>query len=209
MRILIADDHPVVRLGLRQILSEGIWPLTVAEAATAADVLQQLELSGWDLLLLDVSMPGRGGIDILKDVKSRLPRLPVLMLSAHSEEQFAVRALRAGAAGYLTKDAVCDELVSAARKVGEGGRYVTATLAEKLAADLAETATRPPHELLSDREFEVLRSIGRGRTVTEIAAEMHLSPKTISTYRVRLLDKLGMTSTAQLTRYAVDNHLVD
>jgi DNA-binding NarL/FixJ family response regulator len=209
MRILIADDHPIVRRGLREIMAEGISPLTIAEAASAADVLQLLETGTWDVLLLDISMPGRGGIDILKDVKSRLPRLPVLMLSAHPEQQFAVRALRAGAAGYLTKDAVATELIGAVRKVSEGGRYVTPSLAELLAAGVAEVVTRPPHELLSDREYEVLRRIGSGRTVSEIAAGMHLSPKTISTYRARLLEKLGMTSNAQLTRYALDNHLVE
>jgi DNA-binding NarL/FixJ family response regulator len=209
MRILIADDHPVVRAGLRQILAEAIQPLQTAEAANAAEVLHALETGCWDLLLLDVSMPDRGGIDILKDVKARLPRLPVLMLSAHSEEQFAVRALRAGAAGYLTKDVVTDELIGAVRKVAGGGRYVTEALAERLAAGLDETAMRAPHELLSDREYQVLRGIGHGRTVSEIAAEMHLSVKTISTYRARLLEKLGLTSNAQLTRYALDNNLVD
>jgi two-component system, NarL family, invasion response regulator UvrY len=209
MRILIADDHPVVRRGLRQFLEEEIRPVTIAEAGNGPEVLEALERDHWDLLLLDVSMPGRGGIDILKDVKARLPSLPVLMLSAYPEEQFAVRALRAGAAGYLTKDVITSELISAVRKVGGGGRYVTEALAERLAAGLADSATRLPHELLSDREYEVLRRIGLGRTVGEIAAELHLSVKTISTYRARLLEKLGMTSSAQLTRYALDNGLVD
>jgi len=209
MKILIADDHAVVRRGLRQILADEIRPLTVGEATNAGEVLDEIEHGAWDVVVLDVSMPGRGGLDILKEVKSRRPRLPVLILSVHSEEQFAVRALRGGAAGYLNKEVAPDELVAAVRKVHGGGRYVSASLAEKLAAGLGEAQGRPAHELLSDREYEVLRRIGRGETVSEIAEDMALSVKTISTYRTRVLEKLGMTTNAQLTRYALDNGLVE
>jgi two-component system, NarL family, invasion response regulator UvrY len=209
MKILIADDHAIVRQGLRQILSEEFDPLVLGEAASAAAALQQIGAGPWDLIVLDVSMPGRSGLDVLRDIKVLQPRLPVLVLSLHPEEQFAVRALRAGASGYLTKDAATDELVAAVRKVLAGGCYVSGALAEKLASGLAETHARPAHELLSDREYEVLRRIASSQTVSEIAAEMHLSVKTVSTYRARVLDKLGLANNAQLTRYALDHGVVD
>jgi two-component system, NarL family, invasion response regulator UvrY len=209
MRVLLADDHAIIRQGLRKILAEQFELLTIGEAANAVEVLSQLDAEAWDLLVLDVSMPGRSGLDVLHDVKVLRPRMPVLVLSLHPEDQLAVRALRAGAAGYLTKDAAPDELVAAVLKVLTGGRYVSEALADKLATGLAEAQARAPHELLSDREFEVLRRIAASQSVTEIAAEIHLSVKTVSTYRTRLLDKLGLTNNVQLARYAVDHGLVD
>jgi two-component system, NarL family, invasion response regulator UvrY len=209
LRILIVDDHAVVRRGLREILSED--PNTVLVAGEAADcdqALAQLQASPWDAVLLDISLPGRGGLDVLQEIKTRHPSLPVLVLSVHPEEQYAVRVLRAGAAGYLNKDAAPTDLASAVKKITSGGRYVTPSLAERLAAQVAAPDQRPPHEQLSDREFEVLRRIASGRTVSEIAEDLHLSVKTVSTYRTRILAKMGMRTNAELTHYAIKNALV-
>jgi two-component system, NarL family, invasion response regulator UvrY len=209
MRILIADDHAVFRRGLKETLVEAFPRATFAEAKTAQETLELVRRSPWDVLVLDISMPGKSGLDILEDVKRLQPRLPILYLSMHPEEQFARRALRSGAAGYLTKDSVPDELKTAMRKVATGGRYVSAALAERLAEDLAKKTDTPPHELLSDREFQVLRMIASGKTVKEIAEELALSIKTISTYRARILEKTGSHTTAQLIRYALKEQLVD
>lgn len=209
MRILIADDHAVFRRGLKETLREAFARATFAEAATAQETLELVQRSDWEVLILDISMPGRSGLDILDDVRHLRPKLPVLFLSMHPEEQYARRALKSGAAGYLTKESVPDELKAAVRKVLTGGRYVSATLAERLAYELGRDSDTPAHELLSDREFQVLRMIASGKTVKEAADELGLSIKTVSTYRARILEKTGLRSTAELIRYALKAELVD
>lgn len=209
MRVLIADDHAVFRRGLRETLAEIFLKGTFGEAKTAQETVELVRRHHWDVLILDISMPGKTGLDILDELKRLRPRLPILLLSMHPEEQFARRALKAGAAGYLTKESVPEELKEAVRKIVAGGRYVSATLAEKLAVDLREGADTPLYELLSDREFQVLRMIASGKTVKDIAEELSLSVKTVSTYRARILEKSGMKTNAQLIRYALQSQLVD
>lgn len=206
-RVLLVDDHEVVRKGIRAILEDRCSPIDIAEAGSGDAALQKLQ-DVFDAVILDLSMPGRSGIDLLAEIKHRHPKLPVLILSLHGEEQFAVRALRAGAAGYLTKAAAPDQLVTAFEKIVRGGRYVTETLAERLAATAGGESTDAPHDRLSNREFEVMRGIASGESVGEIAARMHLSVKTVSTYRTRLLEKMGMETNSELTRYALQNGLV-
>ena len=209
MKILIADDHAVVRQGLKQILS-GIPELSsVGEADNGESALDKVRAENWDVLVLDMSMPGRGGLDILKDVRRERPQTRVLVLSMHPEDQFAVRLLKAGASGYLTKETAPEELITAVRKVMTGGKYVSATLAEKLAFDVDRDADQPLHETLSDREFQVLRMMASGQTVQQIADELLLSAKTISTYRARVLEKLKLKSNAELIYYAIQNRLVE
>jgi DNA-binding NarL/FixJ family response regulator len=209
MRILIADDHAIVRRGLRETLGEAFSRVTFGEAKTAQETLESVRRQDWDVVILDISMPGKSGLDILDDLHRLRPKLPVLLLSMHPEKQFARRALKSGAAGYLTKESVPEEIKQAVRRVQAGGRYVSATLAEKLAFDLGREADTPVHELLSDREFQVLRMIASGRTVKQIADEIALSVKTVSTYRARILLKTGMKTTAELIRYALQTQLVD
>ena len=209
MRVLIADDHAVLRRGLREIIRESFPQVTFGEAKTAEEALESVRRQEWDVVILDISMPGRSGLDILADVKLLRPKLPVLFLSMHPEEQYARRSLKAGAAGYLTKDSVPDELKTAVLRVLAGGRYVSAALAEKLAFDLRSGSDLPLHELLSDREFQVLRMIAEGKTVKNIADEISLSVKTVSTYRARILEKTGLKTTAELIRFAIRSQLVD
>ena len=209
MRVLIADDHAVFRRGLKETIAEAFPKVTFGEANSASEVLDGVRLHNWDIVILDISMPGRSGLDILDDLKRLRPALPILLLSMHPEEQYARRALKAGASGYLTKESVPEELKLAVRKIAGGGRYVSATLAEKLAHDLRRGADLPVHELLSDREFQVLRMIASGKTVTGIADEMGVSVKTVSTYRWRILEKTGLKTTAELIRYALQSQLVD
>jgi two-component system invasion response regulator UvrY len=209
MRILIADDHAVFRRGLAETLGEAFSRVTFGEAKTAQETLEHVRRQDWDVVILDISMPGKSGLDILDDLHRLRPKLPVLLLSMHPEGQYARRALKSGAAGYLTKESVPEELKEAVRRVRAGGRYVSATLAENLAFDLRRAADTPVHELLSDREFQVLRMIASGRTVKQIADEIALSVKTISTYRARILLKTGMKTTADLIRYALQTHLVE
>lgn len=210
LRVLLVDDHVVVRKGMKAILEEQIEGVRISEAGDGQAALDTLGAAGtaeaFDVCVLDLSMPGRSGVDLLAEVKQRHPKLPVLIMSLHGEEQFAVRCLRAGAAGYLTKSAASDQLVAAIHKVAKGGRYITESLADRLAADVGGGAGAP-HERLSDREFEVLRRIASGQPVGEIATHLHLSVKTVSTYRARLLDKMGMTTNAELTRYALEHGL--
>jgi len=205
-RILLVDDHAVVRRGVRAILEDQVPPYAVAEASSGDEALTTL-VQPFDAVVLDLSMPGRSGIDLLAEIKHRHPKLPVLIMSLHGKEQFAVRALRAGASGYLTKAAAPEQLTAAIQRIVRGGRYISESLAERLAAD-AGGATAAPHERLSDREFDVMRGIASGSAVGEIASTMHLSVKTVSTYRARLLDKMGMTTNAELTRYALEHGLV-
>jgi DNA-binding NarL/FixJ family response regulator len=209
LRVLIADDHAVVRQGLRQILGEIPELGTVGEAGNGQDTLNMVRAEPWDVLVLDMSMPGRGGLDILRDVRRERPQVRVLVLSMHPEDQFAVRMLKAGASGYMTKESAPEELVAAVRKIITGGKYVSASLAEKLAFDMDRDSDRPLHESLSDREFQVLRLLASGRTVQQIADELMLSAKTISTYRARVLEKLKMKTNAELIYYAIQNRLVE
>jgi two-component system invasion response regulator UvrY len=209
MKVLIADDHAVFRRGLRETLAEAFSRVTFGEAKTAQETLEHARRQDWDVVILDISMPGKSGLDILDELKRSRPKLPILLLTMHPEEQFARRALRAGVAGYLTKESVPEELKEAVKKVAAGGRYVSATLAEKLAVDLREGGDTPIHELLSAREFQVLRMIASGKSVKEIAAEISLSVKTVSTYRARILVKTGMKTNAELIRYALQAQLVD
>jgi DNA-binding NarL/FixJ family response regulator len=209
IKVLIADDHPIVRQGLRQILSD-IPDMEVAgEAVNGQEALDRVRAGDWDVLVLDITMPDRSGFDILKELKHEQPHLPVLVLSIHAEEQFAVRVLKAGASGYLTKENAPDELVKAIRKVVGGGKYISRSLAETLAFSLDVTSGGPLHETLSDREFQVMRLIASGKTLTEIAETLSLSAKTISTYRTRLLDKLNLKTNAEVIRYAIENGLIE
>lgn len=208
-RILIADDHAIVRRGLKQIVEEASDITIAGEAANSHEVLSQIQAKRYDVLVLDITMPGRSGLDILKDIKQVRPQLPVLVLSMHSEDQFAARVLKAGASGYLPKESAPEELVKAIRKVMSGGKYISAGQAEKLVSLFDSTSHDAPHEALSNREFDVLRRIASGRTVSQIGEEMNLSVKTISTYRTRILEKMNMTTSAELTHYAIRNGLVD
>jgi two-component system invasion response regulator UvrY len=209
MKILIADDHAVVREGLKQILSENPNINVTAEAGTGHEVLQQIEKNNFDLVVLDISMPGRGGLDILKEIRNKRPKLPVLILSMYPEEQYAVRVLKAGASGYMTKESAPNELINAIKQISKGKKYVSPSLAERLAVDLEVTTGRPLHESLSDREYQVMCMIASGKTLKEIAEQLSLSIKTISTYRSRILEKMNMKSNAGLTHYAIKNSLVD
>ena len=209
IRILIADDHQIVREGLKQILAETSDMAVVAEASNGQEVLIRLDKNTVDVVMLDISMPGRSGLDILKQLRSDYPKLPVLILSMYSEEQYAMRALRAGASGYLTKDSAPEELIDAIRKIFSGKKYVSASLAEKLAVYLDEGQEKPLHQALSDREYQVMCMIASGKAVKEIASNLNLSVKTISTYRSRILDKMRMKSNASLTHYAIHNQLID
>jgi DNA-binding NarL/FixJ family response regulator len=209
VKILIADDHAVVREGLKQILSESSEMVVTAEASTGPEVLEKIGKDDFDLVVLDISMPGRGGLDILKEIKNKKPRLPVLILSMYPEEQYAVRVLKAGASGYMTKESAPHELVKAIQQISKGKKYVSPSLAEKLALDLEITTGRPLHESLSDREYQVMCMIASGKTLKEIAEQLSLSIKTISTYRSRILEKMNMKSNAELTHHAIKNRLVD
>jgi two-component system invasion response regulator UvrY len=209
LRVLIADDHEVVRKGLIQILASSFPGTNVDEATDGKKALALAEKESYSLILLDISMPGRGGFEVLKEIKLRRPGVPVLILSMHPEEEYAVRALRAGASGYLTKDSAAEELVQAVRTVLGRRRYVSASLAEMLVRELESNGAGPPHRALSDRELQVMRMLASGKTVTEIADELSLSVKTISTYRSRILEKLQVRNNTELARYAFENRLVD
>lgn len=209
MKILIADDHAVVRQGLKQILAAEFKRAAFGEAANGQQALERVWKEEWDVVVLDLSMPGRTGLEVLKEIKRSKPLLPVVMLSMHPEDQFAVRLLKAGASGYMTKESAPEELVGAVRKAMAGGRYVSPALAERMASYLVSDSQTPPHEKLSDREFLVLRLLASGKPVSAIARELSLSVKTISTYRARLLEKMGMSNNAELIHYALRNQLVD
>ena len=207
MKVLIADDHAIVRRGLRHILAEEFSRLEVGEARNAQEALRLARERAWDIIVLDISMPGRSGVEVLKELKQVCPKTPVLILTGHPEEQYAVRVLRAGAAGYMNKETTPDHLIGAVRKVRGGGRYISPALAELLAVSLGGDSARMPHEDLSDREYQVLCMIASGKTVGQIAGELVLSVKTISTYRARVLEKMGMKTSAELTHYAIRNNL--
>jgi len=209
IRILIADDHPIVRAGFKQVLSETPDMVVADEAGNGQEVMAYLKKKKYDVVLLDISMPGKNGLEVLKDLKGDFPKLPVLILSIYPEEQYAIRALRAGAAGYLTKASAPNELITAIRKISRGGRYISASLAEKLANYLDADMTKSPHENLSDREHQVMLLIASGKTVSEIAESLNLSVKTISTYRSHILEKMKMKNNAEITLYAVQNKLME
>ncbi len=208
IRIFIADDHPIVRQGLRRIVEADAGMVISGEADDAAALLRALETTATDLVLLDVSMPGGLFLETLRELRARHPTIRVLALSVHPEDEWAVRALRAGASGYLTKDHSPDQLLEAIRRVYRGGKYVSPTLAEQLATHLDGGGQRAPHELLSDREFEVMRRLGSGLTISQIASELALSAKTVSTYRARILEKMAVATNADLVRYAARYGLI-
>jgi len=208
-KILILDDHEVVREGVKKILDEQPGAVAFGEASTAPEALRLVRDEDWDVVVLDLSLGDRGGLEVLKELKQLRPRLPVLILSMHSEEQYARRAFKSGAAGYITKGSPRAELVKAINKVIEGGVYISPALAERLVIDLSSDADRAPHEALSNREFEVMRLIASGKTVGEIAEMLSLSDKTISTYRARILEKMGMKTSAEIIHYAIQNKLVE
>ena len=208
IRILIADDHPIVRQGLRRIVEADAGMVISGEAGDVAALLGALQSTVTDLVLLDVSMPGGLFLETLRELRNRHPSIRVLALSVHPEDEWAVRALRAGASGYLTKDHSPDQLLDAIRRVYRGGKYVSPTLAERLASQLDGGGQRAPHELLSDREFEVMRRLGSGLTVSQIASELALSAKTVSTYRARILEKMAVSTNADLVRYAARYGLI-
>lgn len=209
MHILIADDHAVVRQGLKQILAEAFKRASFGEAANSQQALELVWRSHWDIVILDLTMPGRSGLEVLKEIKRAHPALPVLILSMHPEDQFAVRLLKAGAAGYMTKESAPGELVGAVTKAIAGGRYVSQALAEKMALLLVNHGQAALHESLSDREFLILRLIASGKSVSVIARELALSVKTVSTYRARLLEKMDLKNNAELLHYAFQNNLVE
>lgn len=209
IRVLLADDHPVVRAGLRELLS-GAGDITVAgEATNGHEVLERIRDADYDVAVLDMSMPGRSGIELIRLVKMDKPKLRILMLSMHSEKQWAVRALRAGASGYLTKETAPDELIAAVRRIASGGAYVTPETAQRLALDAHRDSEAPPHTLLSDREFQVFRMIAGGASVGEVAKRLSLSIKTVSTHKTRIMEKMGLANAADLIRYALDHKLLD
>jgi len=208
VEVLIIDDHSVVRAGLKQIINETPDMIVADEAGTGQEALEKIWENSYTVILLDISLPGRGGLEVLKQIKSDDPDLPVLILSVHPEDQYALRALKSGAAGYLTKESAPEELVVAIRRVAVGGRYITTSLAEKLAFEMTDSADRPRHESLSDREFQVIRLLASGKTISSIADELALSVKTISTYRTRAMEKMNFENNAQLIHYAIQENLV-
>lgn len=209
IKILIADDHAIVREGLKQIVAETSDMAVADEASTGHEVLDRVRDNDYDVVVLDISMPGGDGLNILKQIKRERPKLSVLILSMHPEKQYAVRVLKAGAAGYLTKESAPDELITAIKRVATGRKYVSSSLAEKLAFDLEHDTMQPLHEILSDREYQVMCMIAGGKRAKEIAEELCLSIKTISTYRSRILEKMDMKNNAELTHYAIKEGLVE
>lgn len=209
IRVLIADDHAIVRQGLRQILSDTPDLTVSGEAENGVQAVQMVRAGDWDVVLMDVSMPDRNGIDALKLIKKEFPRLPVLILSMYPEEQYAIRALKAGAAGYLTKQSAPELLVTAIRQVASGKKYVSPSLAEELANAIGDDSERPPHEKLSDREYQTLCMIASGKTPAEIAEALNLSVKTVSVYRARLLEKMNLRNNAELTHYGLKHGLAE
>jgi DNA-binding NarL/FixJ family response regulator len=209
LRILVADDHEVVRKGLVKVLAETLQPIKIDEAGNGQEAMSKVLKGGYELVVLDLKMPGKSGLDVLKEIKQHKPKLPVVILSMLPEEQFAIRAIRAGASGYLTKECAGDELVLAIRKALNGERYISGSLAQILAGELDNDQEKPPHEILSDREYQVMVMIASGKPVGAIAKELCLSVKTISSYRTNILLKTRMKNNAEITHYAIQNKLVD
>ena len=209
MKILIADDHAVVREGLKLILTGMSGKLEIDGASNGPEVIDKITDTDYDIVILDISMPGKSGVEVLKEVKSIKPKLPVLMLSVYPEGQYAMRVLKAGASGYITKDSAPQELISAVEKICSGHKYITPELAEKLAAGYSKDSEKLPHESLSDREFEVFKKLAQGKTINEIAEELILSDKTVSTYKARIYEKMNINSRSEITMYAVKNGLIE
>lgn len=209
IKVLVVDDHAIVREGWKQIFGDTSDIVVAGEAGDYAEALRRITKGNWDVIVIDISMPGRSGLDLLEDIKSRRPKLPILVLSIHSEEQYGLRVLRAGASGFMNKATAPDELVNAVRKVHSGGKYVSPSLAERLACFLEVNAVKPPHETLSDREYQVMCMLASGKMAKEIAEELSLSAKTISTFRARILQKMGMTKNTELIRYALKHGLIE
>ena len=209
IRLLIADDHTIVRHGLRQVVSESADIEVTAEAGSSAEAVRLLRENTYDLVLLDISLPDKNGIETLKQIKRDKPELPVIMLSMHGEDEFGVRALKAGASGYVHKQNAHDQLETAIRQVASGRRYISPDLAEELARSIGESSEKRPHELLSDREFDTLRMLASGKSLTEIAESLSISPKTVSVYRTRLLEKMKLKNNAEIAHYAIKNGLID
>ena len=209
IRALIVDDHEIVRRGLKEVFGDEFPELETGEAENSRAALELITTQEWDIVLLDINIPGRNGLEVLSEIKRLRPRTPVLVVSAYPEEEFAIRSLKLGASGYLNKSSASDEVVAAAKKAMAGGKYVTALLAEKLAATLGSDLQHAPHESLSSRELQVLRMIASGKTIKEIAAELALSEKTVGTYRLRIAKKMGLNSNVELTRYAMKHRLVE
>lgn len=209
IKIVIADDHSIVREGLRRVVGDVPDIEVIGEATNGREVLEWIKKGGFDMLLLDLSMPDHSGVDFIKRLKDESPKLPILVLTMHEEEQYAVRSIRAGASGYLTKESASTELINAIRRVASGRLYINASVAEKLALDTMATHDGPPHKGLSDREFEVFQMMVHGRSITDIATQLHLSVKTVSTHKARILQKMNLQSIADLVRYAMNHGLMD
>jgi two-component system invasion response regulator UvrY len=207
-RFLIADDHAVVRVGLKQVLSQAFPSAIIEEVANAEDLLKKVTLEEWDVVISDISMPGRSGLEILRQIRLDHPKLPVLILSVYSEDQFAIRVLRAGASGYLSKETAATEMVRAVNQLLLGKKYITPFIAEKMAGMLDRDLIKPPHEYLSDREFQICKLLAAGKAVSEIAAEIFLSVSTVSTYRSRVMAKMNLKTNSDLTLYAIENKLL-
>ena len=209
VKIIIADDHPIVRAGMKQIISEAADLVVAAEAHDGRQLLSKIRQEQYDIVILDITMPHMDGLDVLKQLKIEKPKIPVIVLSVHPEDQYALRVLKAGASGYVTKASAPDELIKAIRKVSRGGKFISPVIAEKLVFQLDTDFKEMPHETLSDREYQVLCLLASGKTVTDIASELALSVKTVSTYRVRILEKMDMKNNAELIHYAIQNKLVE
>ncbi len=208
MKILIADDHEIVREGLKKIIEEAPDIAKIGEASNANELLEKMRSSDWDLFIVDINMPGKSGLDVLRDIKKEAPKIPVLILSVYPEDQYAIRVMRAGASGYIMKSSAGEELIKAIRKVVSGGRYISETVADKLAEIIDDSYNLASHELLSDREYQVFLMIANGKTVGEIALEISLSVKTISTYRTHILEKMHLKNNADIMQYAIKNRLI-
>ena len=208
IRILIADDHAVVRKGLKQIIVDEFPSATIIEVSDVESLMMRVIKENWDVIICDISMPGRSGVDALEQIKQIKPEIPVLMMSMHHEDQYALRVLKAGASGYLNKSSVHEELIKAIHTVRIGRKYITASIAERLAGTLNTPVGKQPHETLSNREFEILKMIASGKSISDIAAQLSLSATTVSTYRSRILEKMSMKSNADITRYALENGLI-
>jgi DNA-binding NarL/FixJ family response regulator len=208
-QVLIADDHEIVRHGLRDILTTRLGKVAVSEAKDGGEAINLLIKKDWDLVLLDINMPGRNGLEVLEESRRLRPNTPVLVLTAYPEEQFAIRSFKLGASGYLTKQSVSDELVTAVQRILAGGKYVTASLAERLASRLGDTGGQAPHEALSNRELQVLRLIAVGKSMKDVADELALSEKTVATYRTRISEKAGLKTNVEIARYALKHGLVE
>ncbi len=208
IEVLFVEDHAIVREGLKQILADTDDIIMADEAVNGEEALEKAHMRNFDVVVLDISMPGRSGIEVLRELKSLIPKLPVLILSMYPEDLYAIRAFKSGASGYLSKESAPTELITAIRRVASGGRYISSALAENLAVNLSDDNGNPPHARLSEREYQIFSMIASGKAGKEIAAELNLSAKTVSTYRARILDKMGMKTNAELTHYALQNKLV-